>query len=69
MKPKYLEKDLPLCHLFTTEPTQSETSLDAAYVAHKSLKNYWEIYPLTAKDLLLSATCVKNSAFVHKFNY
>jgi len=44
MEPKYLEKDLPLCHLFTTEPTQTETSLDTAYVAHKSLKNknYWE---------------------------
>jgi len=38
MKLKYLEKDLPLCHLFTTEPTWTETSLGTAYVARKSLK-------------------------------
>jgi hypothetical protein len=69
MKPKYWEKYLPLCHLFTTEPTYNDTSLNTIYVVRKSTKYYWEIYLFTAKDLLFSATYVKNSAFARTLNY
>jgi hypothetical protein len=55
--------------LFTIDPTCTDASLDTAYVSQQISESYWEVYFLTAKDLLLSATCVKNSALAHTFNY